>query len=84
MFFHRQMGQEFWFYRILVQHFVHEEGCLSGFYKANTTNSAQFIESLKDMTTSVGMNAPLFLFLAFLQQQKKDVVLKVVAQSFEK
>ena len=78
------MGQEFWFYRILVQHFVHEEGCLSGFYKANTTNSAQFIESLKDMTTSVGMNAPLFLFLAFLQQQKKDVVLKVVAQSFEK
>lgn len=26
----------------------------------------------------------LFLFLAFLQQQKKDVVLKVVAQSFEK
>ena len=78
------MGQEFWFYRILVQHFVHEEGCLSGFYKANTTNSSQFIERLKDKTTSVGMNAPLFLFLAFLQQQKRDVVLKVVAQSFEK
>jgi len=71
MFFHRQMGQEFWFYRILVQHFVHEEGCLSGFYKANTTNSSQFIESLKDKTTSVGMNAPLFLFLAFLPSNKK-------------
>ena len=31
-----------------------------------------------------GHECPLFLFLAFLQQQKKDVVLKVVAQSFEK
>jgi hypothetical protein len=47
-------------------------------------NPSQFIERLKDKPTSVGMNAPLFLFLAFLQQQKKDVVLKVVAQSFEK
>jgi hypothetical protein len=84
MFFHRQMGQDFWFYRILVQYFVHEEGCLSGFYSANMMNPSQFIERLKDKPTSVGMNAPLFLFLAFLQQQKKDVVLKVVAQSFEK
>jgi len=84
MFFHRQMGKNFWFYRTLVQYFVHEEGCFSRFYKANMMNPSQFIERLKDKPTSVGMNAPLFLFLAFLQQQKKDVVLKVVAQSFEK
>jgi len=78
------MGQNFWFYRTLAQYFVHEEGGLSGFYNANMMNPFQFIERLKDKTTSVGMNAPLFLLLAFLQQQKKDVVLKVVAQSFEK
>jgi len=65
------MGKNFCFYRTLVQYFVHEEGCFSGFYKANTTNSAQFIESLKGKTTSVGMNAPLFLFLAFLPSNKK-------------
>lgn len=65
------MGPDFWFYRILVQYFVHEEGCLSGLYNTNITHSAQFIERLKGKTTSVGMNAPLFLFLAFLQQQKR-------------
>ena len=53
MFFHRQMGQNFWFYRILVQHFVHEEGCLSGFYSAKMMNPSQFIERLKDKPTSL-------------------------------
>ena len=84
MFFHQQMGTGFLVCRTLVQYFVHEEGCLSGFYNAKMINPSQFIERLKVKPTSVGMNAPLFLFLAFLQQQKKDVVLKVVAQSFEK
>ena len=32
-------------------------GCVSWFYCTKTTNSAQFIESLKDETTSVGMSA---------------------------
>lgn len=50
--------------------------------KHNTLRS--IYRKIKRQDDPVGMNAPLFLFLAFLQQQKKDVVLKVVAQSFEK
>lgn len=39
---------------------------------------------LKRQDDLCGHECPLFLFLAFLQQQKTDVVLKVIAQSFEK
>ena len=45
--------QNFRFCRIFVSCFVHEEGCLSWFYKTSTINTSQFIETLKVKMTSL-------------------------------
>ena len=46
-FCHRQMGQNFGCYRIFVQRFVPERGCLPWFCITKIINSSQFIEILK-------------------------------------